>query len=166
MKKIFTASAATFLALAIAVPAFAGGAACASRKASATTASNQEACVGGKSKSAAWAGAWLQRSESGTITVAGVAKRSPAARSGLKAGDVVLAVNGYDLSDSEAREKCASSAQCNVGSNVTYTVQRGRSTKDIKVKLEQMPAYATDSFASRQGKFDPALAAVVITEVN
>ena len=166
MKKVLTASAATVLALALAVPAFAGGANCASHKAKATaTTASDESCVG-KNKSAAWAGAWLQRSESGAITVAGVAKGSPAARSGLQAGDVVLAVNGYDLSSAADREMCASKAECKVGSAVTYTVQRGRSTKAVKVKLEKMPAYATERFASHQGSFDPALAAVVISPVN
>ena len=165
MKKMLTASAASVLVLAMAVPAFAGGANCSSHKASATTASAQEACAG-KSKNTAWSGAWLERSKSGSVAVAGIAKGSPAARSGLKTGDVVLAVNGYDLSDSEAREACASKAQCSVGSAVTYTVQRGRSTKDIKLKLEQMPAHATERFASREASFDPALAAVVMPTVN
>lgn len=164
MKKMLTASAASVLVMVMAVPAFAG-ANCSSHKAKATTASAQEACAG-KSKNTAWAGAWLERSKSGSITVAGVAKGSPASRSGLKTGDVVLAVNGYDLSDSEARAACASKAQCSVGSAVTYTVQRGRSTKDIKFKLEQMPAHATERFASREASFDPALAAVVMPSVN
>lgn len=165
MKKMLSASAVTVLALAMAVPAFAGGAQCSSHQSSATAASAQDACAG-KNKAAAWAGAWLQRSTSGSVTVAGIAKGSPASRSGLKTGDVVLAVNGYDLSNREAREMCASKAECNVGSAVTYTVQRGRSTKAIKLKLEQMPAHATERFASRQASFDPALAAVVIPAVN
>ena len=166
MKKMLTASAASVLVLAMAIPAFAGGANCSSQKASATTASAQDACCAGKSKNTAWSGAWLERSKSGSVTVAGIAKGSPASRSGLKTGDVVLAVNGYDLSDSEAREACASKAQCSVGSAVTYSVQRGRSTKAIKFKLEQMPASATERFASREASFDPALAAVVMPSVD
>jgi S1-C subfamily serine protease len=118
-------------------------------------------------KSAGWAGAWLQRSSSGTVTVAEVAKGSPAAKAGLKSGDLVLAVNGYDLSDSEARAECASKASCKVGSTVTYAVQRGHSTKNIKLKLEKMPANATERYASREASFDPALAAVVMpTAIN
>jgi S1-C subfamily serine protease len=165
MKKMLAASAAAVLVLAVAVPAFAGGDQCGGHKTSATTADAQGSCVG-KSMTTAWAGAWLQRSPSGKITVADVAKGSPAARSGLKSGDVVLAVNGYDLSNSEDRALCASKAECNVGCRVTYTVQRGRSTKAIKFKLERMPAHATERFASRQASFDPALAAVVMPVVN
>ena len=152
MKKILTASAVGALALAMSVSAFAGGNHC-SGGASATTASM---------KSAGWSGAWLQRSAAGTVTVAEVAKGSPAAKAGLKTGDVVLAVNGYDLSDSEARAECAAKASCSVGKTVTYAVQRGNATKNVKLKLEKMPANATERYASREASFDPMLAAVVM----
>ena len=164
MKKI-TTSAAAVLALAMAVPAFAGGAHCSGAKSSAVTADAKASCAS-KNTNTAWAGAWLQRDEYGIVTVADVAKGSPAAKSGLKSGDVVLAVNGYDLSDSEARAMCASKAECNVGSTVTYTVQRGKSTKDLKLKLEKMPSNATERFPSRKAGFDPTLAAVVMPAIN
>ena len=163
MRKMLAASSIAALALALAVPAFAGGGDC-SGHASATSADAHGSCA--SAKSAAWAGAWLERSASGTVTVAEVAKGSPAAKAGLKSGDVVLAVNGYDLSNSEARATCASKADCSVGSSVTYTVKRGSSTKSIKLKLEKMPASATEHFASRDAGFDPALAAVVMTTAN
>lgn len=163
MKKMLTASAVAGLALALSVPAFAGGGSCMGG-ASATTADAKASCE--SAKSAAWAGAWLQRSASGTVTVAEVAKGSPAAKAGLKSGDVVLAVNGYDLSDSEARATCASKAECKVGSTVTYTVKRGGSTRSVKLKLEKMPANATERFASRDAGFDPMLAAVVMPTAN
>ena len=150
MKKILTASAVAALTLAASVPAFAGGSECSAHAA----------------KSAAWAGAWMQRSSSGAVTIAEVAKGSPAAKAGLKSGDVVLAVNGYDLSNSDARAMCASKADCTVGSTVTYRVMHKGSTKNVKLKLEKMPADATERFASRQADFDPALAAVVMTTVN
>lgn len=159
MKKVLTASAVAALALAMSVPAFAGGSHC-SGSASATAANAGASC--GSMKSAAWAGAWLQRSESGTVTVAEVAKGSPAAKAGLKSGDVVLAVNGYDLSDSESRAMCAAKANCSVGSTVMWAVQRGTSTKNVKLKLEKMPANATERYASREASFDPSLAAVVM----
>ncbi len=164
MNKSLKVSAAAILALAVAVPAFAGGAHCSKESATtaATTADAKESCCAGKSVTTAWSGAWLQRSSTGAVTVAEVAKGSPAARSGIKGGDIVVAVNGYNLSDSKDRAMCASKADCNVGSAVTYTVQRGRSTKDFKVKLTKMPSDVTARFASRQAKFDPSLAAVVL----
>lgn len=153
MLKKLTASAAAVLALAaiVALPAFAGGAHCGSAKSTGKT---------------AWAGAWLQRSASGAVTVADIASGSPAAKAGLKKGDIVTAVNGYDLADSKDREMCAAKAECNVGSAVTYTVQRGKATKAIKVKLESMPSDAANRFAHRDASFDPALAAIVMPAAN
>ena len=152
MLKKLTASAAAILALAafVAVPAFAGGAHCADKGACTT----------------AWAGAYLQRTPAGAVTVAEVAGGSPAAKAGLKKGDIVTAVNGYQLADSKERAECASKAECNVGSAVTYTVQRGKATKTVKVKLEKMPADAANRFANREASFDPALAAIVMPAVN
>jgi len=164
MKRMLTASAAAALALSLSVPAFAGGAHC-SGSASATTADAQGASCH-SNKSAAWAGAWLQRSSSGAVSVAAVAKGSPAAKAGLKSGDVVLAVNGYDLSDTEERAMCASKANCSVGSSVSYKVQRGKATKSFIIKLEKMPADATERYADRDAGFDPMLAAVVMSTVN
>jgi S1-C subfamily serine protease len=157
MKKTLSASAAAVFALAVAIPAFAGGSHCAGM--SATSADAKASCAG---KAAAWAGAWLERSESGKVTVAEVAKGSPAQKSGLKAGDVVLAVNGYHLGNSEEHAMCASKAECNVGSSLTYTVQRGGSTKTIKLKLAKMPDNATAHYG-HHAQFDPALAAMVVT---
>jgi S1-C subfamily serine protease len=122
MKKNLIASAAALLAFATVAPAFAGGANCSHSSAAAATSS--EGSCHGKSAYSAWAGAWMQRSASGQIVVAEVTKGSPAAKAGLKSGDVVLAVNGYSLADSKEAAMCASSAECKVGRSVAYTVQR------------------------------------------
>jgi len=165
MKKMLAASAVTALALGVSVAAFAGGSSC-SGSASAASADAGYSCSAHATKSAAWSGAWLQRSPSGTVTVAEVAKGSPAAKAGLKSGDVVVAVNGYDLSNADARATCASKADCKVGSTVSYMVMRNGSTKNVKLKLEKMPSDATERYASREAGFDPALAAVVMSTVN
>jgi len=163
MKKMLVASAAVVFALALTIPAFAGGSQCAHEKASAAGADAQASCVG---KATAWSGAWLRYSPTGQVIVADVAKGSPAARSGLKSGDIVLAVNGYRLSNDSERATCASKADCNVGSAVTYMVQRGNATKSLKFTLAKMPANANARFASRRANFDPALAAAVIPTSN
>lgn len=147
MLKKFAAFAA-ILALVVAVPAFAGGEQCAGMKCSHST--------------TAWAGACLQRSASGAVTVAEVAAGSPAAKAGLQAGDIVTAVNGYRLADSHERASCSANARCSVGSTVTYTIQRGSATKDFKVALVRMPAGAAEKFSKRAASFDPALAALVM----
>jgi S1-C subfamily serine protease len=151
MKKVLTASAVAAVMLAMSVPVFAGGEHCGSKSSSASAA-----------YTAGWSGAWLERSPSGAVTVADVAKGSPAAKSGLKPGDVVLAVNGYDITNSESRAMCAAKASCKVGSTVFYTVNRAGSTKELKLKLEKMPASATERYASRDASFEPMFAAVVM----
>jgi S1-C subfamily serine protease len=144
MKRTLVAAAAALSILAAVAPAFAGGAGCSQ-----------------SSATSAWSGAWLQRSSSGVV-VADVATGSPAAKSGIKKGDIVLAVNGYSLADSKQAAMCASHAECTVGKTVSYTVQRGSSTKSVKVKLAKMPDDAMARFADQKASFEPALAAVVI----
>jgi len=145
--KQLAASLAAVLVMALAVTAFAGGG---------------DYCSGHSTSTAAWCGACLQRSASGTVAVANVAKGSPAERAGLETGDVVLAVNGHKLADSQEHSMCSSSAQCTAGSTVTYTVKRGWSTHTYKVKLEKMPADAASRFANRTASFDATLAALVM----
>ena len=117
------------------------------------------------SRSTAWAGAWMQRSTDG-LTVVAVAEGSPAAKSGLRAGDIVLAVNGKSLSTGTSSHMCADGTACTVGSAFAYTVQRGKATKTVKVKLEKMPADATTRFASLEASYEPTLAAMVIESVD
>jgi len=160
MKKALTLSAAAVLAFAVVAPAFAGGDHCGGRSTNATTADAKMECAG---HATAWAGAWMHRSSSGRLTVADVAKGSPADRAGLRAGDIVVAVNGYNVADNEGHAQCASKADCNVGSSLTYTVLRGRSTKEVKLKLEKMPANTAGRYANHQASFDPAVAALVMS---
>lgn len=145
MIKKIVASSAAVLMLALAVPAFAGGA----------------HCSGGKS-AMAWNGACLQRTASGAVSVAEVAAGSPAAKAGLKAGDIVLAVNGKELSGGKCAASCSAGASCAPGSQVTYTVRRDGAKKDLKFTLVPMPEAATQKYASREGAFDATLAAMVL----
>ena len=144
------------LALTVAIPAIACDG-------NSKTASAEHSCSG-MSRNTAWAGAWMQRSNGGQLTVIAVAEGSPAAKSGLRAGDVVLAVNGRNVGESS--HSCASGAACAVGSSFAYTVQRGKATKTVKVKLEKLPADASTRFASQEASYEPSLAAMVIPVVD
>ncbi len=116
---------------------------------------------GASASAAAWSGAWLQRSSSGDIRVADVAPHSAAAKAGLRAGDVVLAVNGHSLGEGHCTE-----GSCTVGSSVTYTVQRGHATRTVRVKLERMPQSASQRYANREATFDRTLATLVVPAAN
>jgi len=144
------------LALTVAIPAIACDG-------NSKTASAEHSCSG-MSRNTAWAGAWMQRSNGGQLTVIAVAEGSPAAKSGLRAGDVVLAVNGRNVGESS--HSCASGAACAVGSSFAYTVQRGKATKTVKVKLEKLPADASTRFAAQEASYEPSLAAMVIPVVD
>ncbi len=162
MSTIRNVTVAAALVVTFAAPALAGDHCGSSASASAAAMGD----CGAHASSAAWSGAWLQRDAAGAVTVADVAKGSPAQRSGLKKGDIVLAVNGYDLGNAEDRATCASKADCSVGHSVTYKVQRGRSTRLLTFKLAKMPSNATARFASQQAAFDPTMAAMVIPAAN
>lgn len=145
MKKLVASSAALAVALALAAPVFAGGDHCGAMK--------------GASASA-WAGACLQRGETGAVTVAQVVPGSPAAKAGLRSGDIVTAVNGVQLAAGKESASCGAGA-CTVGSKVTYTVQRDGARKDIAVRLVKMPADAASRWAARDARYDASLAAFV-----
>lgn len=162
MKNKLVIPVVALFALAVAIPAFAGGGQCSSKTAAAAMSAGSGSCS--SKGSMAWAGAWLQRSQNGSVVVTEVATNSPASRSGLRAGDVVLAVNGNKLSSRTTKngEMCPSGTACNVGSSFAYQVKRGRDTKTVKMTLEPMPADASERFAAREASFDRSLAAVVI----
>jgi predicted metalloprotease with PDZ domain len=151
LKKL--AAAVTTMMVLGATMAFAGGAGCSG----AASASAYSCSEHSSATAAAWCGAWLERTSSGAVTVADVAPRSAAAKAGLRSGDIVTAVNGHRL-DSGTCDK----GSCTVGSSVTYTVQRGHSTRTVKFQLQRMPQDATQRYAHREASFDRTLAAVVM----
>ena len=69
--------------------------------------------------------------------VASVTKGAPAAEAGLKVGDVVLAVDGTPISDSDALNYRISTQP--IGSTVTLDIYRQGAKQSVKVKLERAP---------------------------
>ena len=162
--KLAALSAVAILTCALALPALACDGNKSTKSASTAVAADYSHCSPG-AKSAVWAGAWLERSATGELTVVAVAAGSPAARAGVKPGDLVVAVNGRDLATYDAGS-CLSKSERVVGASVAYTIQRGEKSKVVKVKLEKMPEQATGKFADRVATFEPGLAAVVVTSVD
>jgi len=70
-----------------------------------------------------------------TTKIAQVSPGSPAERVGLKAGDLILSVNGEQISDFDAFKDAISERQ--PGDKVKLQVRRGEETMDFNVKLVQ-----------------------------
>ena len=78
-----------------------------------------------------------------------IASGSPAAKAGLQAGDIITAVNGQKVTS--VNTFVATIANYAPGDTVTLTVNRGGSTKSIKLTLGAQPASAAPSTSSAQG---------------
>jgi Do/DeqQ family serine protease len=70
--------------------------------------------------------------------VSSVAKDGPAAEAGLKAGDVVVAMDGVKIDDPQALNFRLSTQP--IGSTSTFDIVRQGEKKQVKVKLERAPA--------------------------
>jgi serine protease Do len=69
--------------------------------------------------------------------VGDVSPKGPAKDAGVQRGDVILAINGNTVNDSNELRNTISMMQ--PGQNVKLTVNRNGSTKDIDVKLGELP---------------------------
>jgi predicted metalloprotease with PDZ domain len=87
-----------------------------------------------------WAGIELQRNaESGQIEVVRVVVDSPAARAGLRAGDVLLALAGIELLEGNEAALDVVRSAMTPGNRVTYTIERDGEPQRIAVRLAQIP---------------------------
>ena len=65
----------------------------------------------------------------------GVIKDSPAAKAGLKEGDIIIAVDGKRLEDGLAFARLV--AERKIGDTLTLTVRRSEKEMDLRAKLEE-----------------------------
>jgi serine protease Do len=72
------------------------------------------------------------------VVISDVAPNSPAAKAGLKSGDVVMSINGQPVeSSADLRMRIS---QADPGASVPMSVRRGSSTMDITAKLGELPS--------------------------
>jgi serine protease Do len=89
-----------------------------------------------------WVGVWLQegagagRNPAG-VAVAAVERSGPAARSGLRPGDVITAVNGQPIDNARALVRAV--AAIAPGNTVQLTLRRQATTLDLSVTLGRKP---------------------------
>ena len=82
-----------------------------------------------------------------------IASGSPAAKAGLKAGDIITAVDGTHVTS--VNQFVATIANYAPGDTVTVTVNRGGQTKTLKLTLGAQPANATQAQSQSQGSQTP-----------
>jgi len=94
-----------------------------------------------KMKDSGWVGVELDNEgmEAGW-TVTRVIEGSPAEAAGIRVGDILVAINGIEL-NKDNKDKLAEAREAwKPGSDVTWTMTRGTSPRDLQITLERMPA--------------------------
>jgi putative serine protease PepD len=91
----------------------------------------------------AWLGVATTDASSGGAQVGSVVSGSPAAKAGVRQGDVITAVNGTSVTDTASLGDAVDSHA--VGQTVKLTVRRGGDLKTLTVKLGDRPAQTSQS---------------------
>jgi putative serine protease PepD len=97
----------------------------------------------------AYVGVSLNPNGSGGAHIASVQSSGPAAKAGLQGGDVVTAVNGQSVANTN--QFVATIANYAPGDTVTLTVKRGGQTRTLKLTLGSQPSSAPSSNQQNQG---------------
>lgn len=137
---LLTVAAVALLAL----PALAGGAKC--------TESTQTCLdyMATKMREGGWVGVELDKNPDGDgYVVKRVIPESPAQAAGIRAGDVLFALNGVTINDKNEEALKTARAEWKPGQQVNYTIKRDGADKQIKLTLAPMPA---DMLAQIVGK--------------
>jgi S1-C subfamily serine protease len=106
-----------------------------------------------------WSGIEKEHNEDGTLTVLSVVPNGPADKAGLKAGDVLVSINGVTLSkENEAKLQEMKQSAFKIGESVSYGVRRGQETLSARVTLERIPEAALAAMIDRHAKEEHAVA--------
>ena len=132
--KLWATICVVVLMVAVAVPTVAGD----KHKCTAST----EDCLRkmqDKMETKAWLGIESKETDSGFWAVKKVYAESPAEKAGFEPGDVLIALNGVEMSkkNKEAYKKAAH--QLAPGSKATYTVKRDGAKKQLEAQLGTVP---------------------------
>ena len=106
----------------------------------------------------------LGQSEPEGVLVGDVSPKGPAQASGVERGDVILELNGKALNDSNELRNTIAMLQ--PGETVTLKVSRNGSTRDIKVKLGELPSSKEEAQNERGGASKDALEGVSVENLD
>ncbi|HXI04356.1 MAG TPA: PDZ domain-containing protein [Candidatus Saccharimonadales bacterium] len=92
-------------------------------------------------KNSGWIGVELEKSdETGALTVSAVIPDSPAEKSGVRAGDVLYAIDGIVLNDQNEEKIQAAMKEWKPGRSISYTIKRDGQDRKASLTLAPMPA--------------------------
>lgn len=86
-----------------------------------------------------WVGLELDYDDAGKMIVQRVVDDSPAAAAGFHQGDLLVAVNGVEFSESNHDALAKIKQDMTPGKQVTYTVARDGAKQDLDVTLAKVP---------------------------
>ena len=125
------------LALLLPLPAYAGG------YGEKCTASTQECLdkMAAKMRISGWVGLELDKdATTGAYSVKRVVAGSPAENVGIQPGDVLFALNGIEINESNSEALKKAKADWAPGQSVTYTIKRDGRDRKVQLTLAPMPA--------------------------
>ena len=85
-----------------------------------------------------WAGVSLEMSDAGLL-VSEVHPGTPAAKAGVKSGDVLVAINGVEYAEGNQEKMAQFEKEMVPGKEFTYTIARNGKNKDVSFALAKMP---------------------------
>jgi C-terminal processing protease CtpA/Prc len=87
-----------------------------------------------------WSGMEKDKSDDGTMKVLAVLPNSPAERAGIKAGDVLVSINGVSLSkENDEKIKAMHETGSKIGDTMAFGVKKGADVSTVSVTLEKIP---------------------------
>ena len=92
-----------------------------------------------KMKASGWLGVEKEKNARGGYTITAVTADSPAAKAGFRVGDVLVALNGVELSDANYEALKKAKANLGPGKQVRYTVRRGGAEQQLTATLAPVP---------------------------
>ena len=135
------------LALTLTLPALAGGHT--THKECPEGTENCLTAMVAKLQTRGWLGIETEKTESGRYRITRVVEGSPAATYGLQEGDILIALNGIELSEANHEQIARAKESLTPGARATYTVKRSSGKAEVAVTLGTVPAEVMAEWVGR-----------------
>ncbi len=95
--------------------------------------------IASKYSNAGWLGIETEKNDKGVVAIKGVVDGSPAEAAGFQAGDVLVAINGVEISEANKEALKAAKQSLVAGGEARYTVLRHGAKTTLTAKLVAPP---------------------------